>query len=142
MVRFWDTSSLVPLVIEEPASRRVRERYSRGADVYVWWATPVEFASAIARRERDGELTQEETDSAFSRLDTLAKDWLPVEPRDEFLEIARRYLRTHPLRAADALQLAAAFVTSEQRPPTLEFVTLDDRLRLAAEKEGFQVVEV
>jgi hypothetical protein len=43
----------------------------------------------------------------------------------------------HPLRAADALQLAAAYVAAERRPATLEFVTLDDRLRLAAMKEGF-----
>jgi hypothetical protein len=52
-------------------------------------------------------------------------------------EVARRYLRVHPLRAADALQLAAAFVAAERRPPTLTVVTLDDRLRAAAEKEGF-----
>jgi hypothetical protein len=43
----------------------------------------------------------------------------------------------HPLRAADALQLAAAYVIAERRPATLEVVTLDERLRLAAMKEGF-----
>jgi predicted nucleic acid-binding protein len=48
----------------------------------------------------------------------------------------------HPLRTADALQLAAAFVAAEQRPSSLEVVTLDDRLAAAARKEGFQLVEV
>jgi hypothetical protein len=33
--------------------------------------------------------------------------------------------------------LAAALVAAERRPPTLAFVTLDDRLRDAAAKEGF-----
>jgi hypothetical protein len=52
---------------------------------------------------------------------------------------ARRLLRVHPLRAADALQLAAAFVASERRPPTLEFVCLADRLNDAARREGFVI---
>jgi hypothetical protein len=51
-------------------------------------------------------------------------------------------LRVHPLRAADALQLAAAFIAAERRPSSLEVVTLDDRLAAAARKEGFVLTEV
>lgn len=46
-------------------------------------------------------------------------------------------LRVHPLRAADAAQLAAAFVAAERHPSSLEFVILDMRLAAAARKEGF-----
>jgi hypothetical protein len=53
-----------------------------------------------------------------------------------------RFLRVHPLRAADALQLAAAFLAAERRPSSLELVTLDDRLADAARKEGFELIEV
>jgi hypothetical protein len=48
----------------------------------------------------------------------------------------------HPLRAADALQLAAAVIAAERRPASLEVVTLDDRLASAARKEGFVVAAV
>jgi hypothetical protein len=48
-------------------------------------------------------------------------------------------LRVHPLRTADALQLAAAWLAAERRPPTMTFVTLDARLAEAARKEGFPV---
>jgi hypothetical protein len=48
----------------------------------------------------------------------------------------------HPLRAVDALQLAAAFIAAERRPSSLEVVTLDDRLAGAARKEGFVLIEV
>jgi len=48
----------------------------------------------------------------------------------------------HPLRAADTLQLPAAFIAAERRPSSLEVVTLDDRLSAAAQKEGFLVIEV
>lgn len=142
MVSFWDTSSLVPLLVDEPTTGRVQKLYDQQEKVVVWWSTRVECASAIARREREDKLANEEAGVSLGRLDAFAKDWFEIEPSDELRDFARRYLRTHPLRAADALQLAAAFAASEQRPPTLEFVTLDDRLRLAAEKEGFQVVEV
>ena len=64
---------------------------------------------------------------------------MEIEPSDEIRETARRFLRVHPLRAADALQLAAAFVAAERRPSTLAFVTLDDRLRAAASQEGFLI---
>jgi predicted nucleic acid-binding protein len=46
----------------------------------------------------------------------------------------------HALRTGDALQLAAAYVAAERRPPQLHLVTLDDRLAAAARKEGFVVV--
>ena len=51
-----------------------------------------------------------------------------------------RFLRVHPLRAADSLQLAAAFIAAERRPASLDVITLDDRLAAAARKEGFTVI--
>ena len=99
----------------------------------------VECASAIARLERDSALTAGTSAKSFSRLDSLAPSWMQVDPSDEIRESARRFLRVHPLRAADALQLAAALAAAEYRPSTLAFVTLDDRLREAAGKEGFLI---
>jgi hypothetical protein len=55
-------------------------------------------------------------------------------------QLGIRLLRVHPLRAADAIQLAAATVAAEERPSTLGLVTLDARLGVAAEREGFLVV--
>ena len=53
-----------------------------------------------------------------------------------------RFLRVHPLRAADALQLGAAFAAAEGRPSSLTVITLDERLAEAARREGFVLVEV
>jgi hypothetical protein len=49
-------------------------------------------------------------------------------------------LRAHPLRAADALQLAAAIAAADGSPASMSFLTLDDRLGDAASREGFPVV--
>ena len=135
---FWDSSALVPLLAAEPSTPTVHAHYVRDPEVVVWWGSPVECASAIARLERDGSLPAGASES-FSRLDALAPSWMEIEPSDEVREAARRFLRVHPLRAADALQLAAAFVAAERRPSTLAFVTLDERLRAAAAKEGFLI---
>ncbi len=53
---------------------------------------------------------------------------------------AGRLLRLHPLRAADALQLAAAIIACEHQPESLPLVTLDQRLAEAARREGFAVL--
>lgn len=53
---------------------------------------------------------------------------------------AIRLLGLHPLRAADALQLAAALVWADRRPRGHPFVCLDAGLREAAHAEGFSVL--
>ncbi len=141
-MRFWDSSALVPLFAAEERTDAVLTGYAQDTDVVVWWGTPVECASAIARLERDGALTGAGAAEAFARLDAFTPSWIQVEPSDEIRESARRFLRVHPLRAADALQLAAAWLAAERRPSTMAFVTFDARLRDAAAREGFLVEDV
>jgi uncharacterized protein len=106
------------------------------------WGTEVECASAISRREHAAELDKESAQLAFEFLARLADRWLEVEPTESVREAARRFLRVHPLRGADALQLAAAFIAADRRPPSLKFVTLDERLAEAARREGFGLVDL
>jgi uncharacterized protein len=82
----------------------------------------------------------DEASYALTRLSVLARGWSEVPPSERLREVALRLLRVHDLRAGDALQLAAALVASEERPATLDLVTLDDRLALAASREGFRVL--
>ncbi|MBI4264609.1 MAG: PIN domain-containing protein [Acidobacteria bacterium] len=139
-MRFWDTSALVPLLVQEDATDAVRAQHRSDPTLIVAWTTLVECGSAIARAEHEQLLTREEATAAFARLDALARTWREVEPSDELREIARRLLRAHRLRAADALQLAAATLASERRPASLTVLTLDDRLETAAVREGFTVL--
>lgn len=139
-MRFWDSSALVPLVVRQTASARMRSLYRSDATVVAWWVTGVECESAISRLERDGLLQGRSATAARARLDRFAATWHEVEPSDLLREAARRLLRLHDLRAADALQLAAALAACEGRPATLPFVCLDERLVIAAEREGLLVV--
>lgn len=140
-MRFWDASAVVPLLVVEPGSDRARALGRADSDMVVWWGTEVECASALARMEREDTLSARDVDGCFDSLAHLSRAWLEIEPSDAVRETARRVLRVHALRAADALQLAAAHVACGHRPDTLEFVTLDGRLAAAARKEGFVALE-
>jgi predicted nucleic acid-binding protein len=141
-LKFWDASAIVPLVLAEPTTGAMQALAQKDSSMLVWWATEVECASAIARLERDGALDEPAAVEAFDRLKQLAGGWHDIDPSDAVREAAVRFLRVHPLRAADALQLAAAFIAAERRPSSLEVVTLDDRVAAAARKEGFVLTEV
>jgi hypothetical protein len=141
-MRFWDASAIVPLLMAEPPTAALQALARRDPVMLVWWGTEVECASAIARLERDAALDEPAATEAFHRLKQLAGGWHEIDPSDVVREAAVRFLRVHALRAADALQLAAAFVASERRPSSLEVVTIDDRLAGAARREGFVLTEV
>lgn len=139
-MRFWDSSAVVALLVEELASPAVRTAHAEDIAMATWWGTEVECASALARLERDGRLDATRVADAVERLDELAAGWAEVQPVQRVRRSALRLLRVHPLRAADALQLAAALAVAEDHPASLPFVTLDDRLGDAAGREGFRVV--
>jgi predicted nucleic acid-binding protein len=139
-VKFWDASAIVPLLVAEESTRRLQALAAKDSAMLVWWGSAVECISALARLERDGALSSPTL--AFQRLQQLSAGWHEIDPSDEIRETAARFLRVHPLRAADALQLAAAFAAAERRPASLEIVTLDDRLADAARKEGFALLDV
>lgn len=138
-MKFWDSSAIVPLLVGEATTESMRAVATQDPLMLVWWATPVECASAISRLERDGDLSSDGATAALRRLDALAEGWNEVQPVEAARMAARRLLRVHALRAADALQLAAAVVASEGNAASLEIVTLDDRLIDAARREGFVV---
>ncbi len=140
-MKFWDSSAIVPLLMSEASTRHLQALAANDPAMLVWWGTELECASAIARLERDGALDEAAVTLAFERLKQFAGGWHQVDPSDAVREAAVRFLRVHPLRAADSLQLAAAFVAAERRPASLEVVTLDDRLGVAARKEGFALIE-
>ena len=141
-MKFWDSSALVPIIFDEPSSARIRELADDGEGIEVWWGSIVECTSAMARRERRGELDAAALVSALAFLDRLADGWIEVPPSDRIRDEARRIVSIHDLRTADAFQLAAVRVASDGQPASLPFVTLDDRLALAAVREGFRVVDL
>lgn len=139
-MKFWDSSALLPLLIEEAGSVAMSRVFAEDREMAVWWGTPTECWSALARREREAGWPPATTDEALANLQKVMTRAHEVLPTAAVRACSRRLLFTHSLRAADALQLAAAVVLGANEVAELEFVTLDDALGQAARREGFRVV--
>ena len=133
---FWDSSALVALLVEETESAARRTQLEGDPDLAVWWGTPVECESALQRRLREGSLPAADAKLARERLADLAAAWHEVNATAAVRKLALRLLRTHPLRAADSLQLAAALAMENAGVLNLRFACADQHLATAAELEG------
>ncbi len=138
---FWDSSSLVPLCAYQPSTQAaisLRDQY----EIAVSWFAPVEIRSAISRLTRLRELTSNSQVQALVALDNLRRKWIEIDPDDEIRDRAELFLDRYPLSAADALQLAAAWVWCNGHPRNQAFISGDAQLLTAAAHAGFRTLQV
>jgi predicted nucleic acid-binding protein len=139
-VKFWDTSALVALAFPEASSGAANAIAEEDDLMATWWGTPAELESAIQRGGRSGDMTPFSLRRGRTFLDAVEERFAEMAPTAEIRQAARRLVRVHDLRAADALQLAAALAWCAGEPDGQGFVSLDRRLRAAAELEGFRIL--
>ena len=140
-MRYWDASALVPLIVAEAYSDRVRAWLAEDNRVVTWAWTRTEIVSAVERRTREGSLTRAQRRDALDKFDAFSQSWDEVTDLLAVRARANALLARHPLRAADAGQLGAALLVQEQLGGTLGFVCLDQRLSLAAERESLRPID-
>lgn len=133
---FWDSSAVVPVLLPDARSVALSTLLCSDAEPAIWWASPVECQSALYRQHRDGALSTPAVIRALERLKALVADVDIVAPTPRLRERAGRLLAGHPLRAADALQLAAALIWCDESPEGDTFVCLDTRLAAKALRSG------
>ncbi len=141
-MKYWDASALVPLITRQTFTKPMEQLLTRDAEVITWWGSSTECYSALMRLIREEKMDGDQQRIAEQRLTVLQNGWEEVVPTEAVRRIAKRLLRTHSLRAADALQLAAALAACEQEPDRFEMVCLDLRLTEAARREGFVVIGI
>lgn len=139
-MKFWDTSAFVSLLALEAPSWRTLEFFRQDPEVVLWWGTSIECVSALARMEREAQVTKATIQRGWYLFQNLRAGAIEVQPDEDIRLSAERLLSKHPLRAADSLQLAAALAWRESQPVGAAFVALDRRLRAAATREGFRVL--
>jgi len=96
--------------------------------------------SAFERLLRMGQLTAPEHAAAGLRLNRLRRGWRELQPGEPLRSQAEIFLGQHPLKAANALQLAAAWVWSSGAPQSSKFISADAQLLEVARQVGFQIV--
>jgi len=136
---FWDTSALVPLILEEQRSLQMRALFANDPDIVTSAFTTVEVASAIWRRRHANQLSlsaHQETEELFAEV---SMTWTELAVSQDAIDGTIRAMSRHPLRAGDALQLGTALLIAAPAEK-LPFVTLDEDLAAAAQAEGFPVL--
>ena len=141
-MKFWDASAVVPLLVHQEGSTRMEAEFEADPAIGVWCLTAVEAWSGVCRLRREARIDSRGMREARKRLQGFIDRWIEIDDIRAVRLRAQRLLETHPLRAGDALQLAAALVLVSDVPQRLPFVTLDERLAEAAEKEGFEIFGV
>jgi predicted nucleic acid-binding protein len=138
-MRFWDTSALIPLMLEEAESERMRQLLAEDGAIAISTITPLEIASTLWRRRHAGLLSVDQHHEAEAMFAELSARWSEVAQTSLILKTALRAVTRHPLRTLDAIQLAAAIVLCDE-PSCMTLVTLDKDLATAARAEGFTVL--
>ena len=63
---FWDTSAIVPLLVNQASTRKARQFSRKYRRVVVWWGTLIEANTAVGRLTREGFLEEKMHSQALS----------------------------------------------------------------------------
>jgi predicted nucleic acid-binding protein len=137
---FWDSSSLVPLCVTQAASEKARQLVQEYSLV-AWWGTSIEIASAIQRLTRTGDISQQEGQASHLRRKKLVKTFRTIQAEGPVLEQAEAIILKYPVKAADAMQLAAAMVWTMLDPVGSTFISGDRQVLAVAKELGFEVIQ-
>jgi predicted nucleic acid-binding protein len=140
---YFDTSALVKRYVREPRSLQVRtllRRYHFVSSAI----TPVEIASVLRRRMREGDLSEENFAASVRRVRQDRLRWELVEVSSVVLDRAEELLQgvTPPIRTLDAIQVASLVVFQSASQMRIAFVTADLRQREAATQLGVDIIWV
>lgn len=133
MKAYFDTSALVPLLIDEPGTDSAGAAWDQAENVISVRLIYAEARAALARAERGGRITSADHDRAALGLDELVEQVEFVELDDALVRVAGDLAREHALRGYDAVHLASALLIGD---PDVVLVAGDGALLTAAGAEG------
>lgn len=136
MIAYFDTSAVVPLIINEAATdhcNRVWNDSSRVVSVRLLYP---EARAALGRAHRMNRLTRRQLTAANSELDTVVTEVDHIELTADLARTAGELAQAHGLRGYDAVHLAAAQSIADD---DLVLVTGDVDLAAAAQSVGIAV---
>jgi len=140
MILYLDTSALVKLYIEEQGSPEVKAMVNKARIVSTSRVAYVEARAGIARKYREGELSQEEHVQVIKDLKQDWDNYFIVEVSESMAKLGGELTSRHPLRGFDAIHLASALLLRNRTRLEVSFSCFDERLSAAAEAEGLTVL--
>ena len=136
MIAYFDTSALVPLMINEPASDTCRRLWNDATRTISTRLIYPEARAALAQAERMGRLTSADLAETVEDLDSITRQIDYVEITAHLAKSAGVLAQTHGLRGYDAVHLASAALANDDE---LVMVSGDSKLGAAAQSIGISV---
>jgi hypothetical protein len=141
---FLESTAFAKLFVQEPGTDsliRLMEAVEDNRKLIAACA-PLEVYAAIRRRERAGEISQEDAASALEILRQESARMVQEPLNPAVLEAARQLLDRTGLRWPDTLQLGAAIVARDMFQSTeIIFISSSAPLLEAAKAEGFRTLD-
>ena len=136
MIAYFDTSAVIPLIIDEPSTPRCNQVWNEASRVLSVRLLYPEARAALARAHRMGHVTRAQVSRFVEELDDLMSDLDHVELTAQLAHTAGEHAQTHDLRGYDAVHLAAAESVLDDE---LVLVTGDGNLAAAGSRLGIAV---
>ena len=136
MIAYFDTSAIVPLVVDEATTETCNRLWTESTRVVSVRLLYPEARAALARAGRMGRLTRSQLNAAVLELDSLIEEVDVIELSPDIARSAGELAQQHGLRGYDAVHLAAALAVADD---DLVLVTGDVQLAAAAQAAGIAV---
>ena len=139
---YFDTSALVKRYVKERGSAQVMSLLGKH-DLLSSAISPIEVLSALSRKKREGELSEENFATTLRRIQSERVQWELVEVSEPVLNRAQEIVQgTVPPRTLDAIHIASWVTFETAAGMHIPFITGDGRQRGAAEQMKLDVVWV
>jgi uncharacterized protein len=139
MKLYAESSALLAWLLEEHHGELVAERLAQAELVVASELTVIECDRVLIRAVALDELRESDAILRQARLSAVAERWTVLALAEEIVERARRPFPGEPIRTLDAIHLASALI-ARRAVPDLAVLSLDGRIRKAAERLGLQLV--
>jgi uncharacterized protein len=136
VIAYFDTSAIIPLIINEPSSDRCNRVWDESSRVVSVRLLYPEARAALAKAERMGRLSAAKRVAAIVELETIIAQVDHIEVTEAFAHRAGELAQAHGLRGCDAVHLAAASAVADS---DVVLVTGDSDLAKAANSIGIAV---
>jgi uncharacterized protein len=108
VIAYFDTSALIPLLVDEPGSDRAARLWDVADNVVAVRLIYAEARAALAQAARTGRLATADLTTAIDGLEGLYASLDLLEVDEHLVRRAGELAQQHALRGYDAIHLAAA----------------------------------
>lgn len=137
MIAYFDTSAIVPLIAEEPATAVCWDAFSTSDEAITATVAYVEATAALARAHAGGRLGRMSVTGTVKRLDGVFQYFTLVDVGGDVVRAAASLAWRQPLRGYDAVHCATALQFAGE-----EFVAVSGDRQLLTAWQSFGITTI